>query len=157
MILRTLFPVNLKHWSLELVRPNNSIRDEELTSFGLELNVVQYCLDKDILFVNYQYNLDVPLMDLPRPSKDGILTINGTKKTLITQLIKQSAVSFDREHQSINMKDKDNGYLRINGSKIIHNNYEFDLFASLLTLRTKHSHIFKGTSETHDAGFYKGT
>ncbi|PIM96883.1 DNA-directed RNA polymerase subunit beta [Candidatus Hodgkinia cicadicola] len=157
LILRTLFPVNLKHWSLELVRPNNSIRDEELTSFGLELNVVQYCLDKDILFVNYQYNLDVPLMDLPRPSKDGILTINGTKKTLITQLIKQSAVSFDREHQSINMKDKDNGYLRINGSKIIHNNYEFDLFASLLTLRTKHSHIFKGTSETHDAGFYKGT
>ncbi len=152
-----MFPVDLKHWSLELIRPNNSIKDEELTSFGLELKVVQYCLDKDILFVNYQSNLDVPLMDLPRPSKDGILTINGTKKTLITQLIKQSAVLFDREHRSINMKDRDNGYLKINGSKIIHNNHESDLFASLLALRTKHSHILKGTSETYDVGFYKGT
>ncbi len=96
-------------------------------------------------------------MDLPRPSKDGVLTINGTKKTLITQLIKQPAVLFDREHKSLNMKDKDIGYLKINGSKIIHNNHESDLFASLLALRTKHSHIFKGTSETHDVVFYKGT
>ncbi|PIM96902.1 DNA-directed RNA polymerase subunit beta [Candidatus Hodgkinia cicadicola] len=155
--LRTLFPVDLKRWSLELIRPNNSIRDEESTSFGLELKVVRYCFDKDILFVNHWYNLDVPLMDLPRPSKDGVLTINGTKKTLITQLIKQPAVLFDREHKSLNMKDKDIGYLKINGSKIIHNNHESDLFASLLALRTKHSHIFKGTSETHDVVFYKGT
>ncbi|PIM96856.1 DNA-directed RNA polymerase subunit beta [Candidatus Hodgkinia cicadicola] len=157
LILRPLFPVNLKYWSLELIRPSNFIRDEKITSFGLELNVVSYCLDKGILFINSQYDLDVPLMDLPRPSKDGIVTINGTKKTLITQLIKQSAVLFDRENKFISMKDKDVGYLKINGSKIIHNNHESDLFASLLALRTKHSHIFKGTSGTHDVGFYKGT
>ncbi|PIM95885.1 hypothetical protein [Candidatus Hodgkinia cicadicola] len=157
LILQTLFPVNLKHYSLELIKTSNCIKDEKLTSFGLELNVIRYCLDKDILFVNDQHNLDVLLMDLPRLSKDGILTINGTKKTLITQLIKQSAVLFDRENETISIKDRDIGYLRINGPKIIHNNHESDLFASLLTLKTKHSHIFKGTSETHDVGFYKGT
>ncbi len=57
-------------------------------------------------------------MDLPRPSKDGILIINGTKKTLITQLIKQPTVLFDQENKSISIKGKDIPYLRINGSKI---------------------------------------
>ncbi|PIM96150.1 DNA-directed RNA polymerase subunit beta [Candidatus Hodgkinia cicadicola] len=157
LILRTLFPLNLKHYSLELIKPSNSVKDEKFTSFGLELNVIRYCLDKDILFVIDQYGLDVLLMDLPRPSKDGILTINGTRKTLITQLIKQSAVLFDRENKTISIKDRDVGYLKINGPKIIHNNRESDLFTSLLALKTKHSHIFKGISEIHDVGFYKGT
>ncbi|PIM96012.1 hypothetical protein [Candidatus Hodgkinia cicadicola] len=154
--LRTLFPFDFGHWNLELIRSNNFIKDKKLTSFELYLNVVQYCLDKDIMFICCQFDLDVPLMDLPRLQKDEALTVNGTTKTLIMQLIKQSAVLFDQESESINMKDKHFGYLRIDGSKIEHNNHESDLLTSLLKLKTKRSHIFKGTSGKRDVGFYKG-
>ncbi len=84
----TLFPFNLKYLSLELKRIRNFIKNEWLTSFDLELNIIQYCFYKDIIFVSQQYDLNIPLMDLPRLSKDGILIINGTKKTLITQVNK---------------------------------------------------------------------
>ncbi len=76
-----------------------------------------------------------------------LLIINGTKKTLITQLIKQLTLFFDQENEPISIKGKNIPYLRINGSKIIHNNHESDLFASLLALKTKHSHIFIGLSK----------
>ncbi|PIM94820.1 DNA-directed RNA polymerase subunit beta [Candidatus Hodgkinia cicadicola] len=154
--LRTLFPSDFGHWSLDLTKPNNFIKDKKLTSFELHLNVVQYYLDKDIMFVCYRFDLDVPLVDLPRLPKDEVLTVNGTKKTLIMQLTKQSAVLFDQETESINLKDKHLGYLRISGPKIEHNTHESDLLTSLLRLKTKHSHIFKGTFGTHDVGFYKG-
>ncbi len=95
-------------------------------------------------------------MDLPRLSKDEMLIVNGTKKTLIMQLVKQLGVLFDQENKLISLKDKSLGYLRINRSKIKHNNRESDLLTSLLKLRTKHSHIFKGSFETHDVVFYKG-
>ncbi len=108
------------------------------------------------MFVCYRFDLDVPLVDLPRLPKDEVLTVNGTKKTLIMQLTKQSAVLFDQETESINLKDKHLGYLRISGPKIEHNTHESDLLTSLLRLKTKHSHIFKGTFGTHDVGFYKG-
>ncbi|PIM95245.1 DNA-directed RNA polymerase subunit beta [Candidatus Hodgkinia cicadicola] len=156
LTLRTLFPTNFRHWSLDLININNFIKDEKLTSFELHLNGVQYCHDKDIIFVSHQFDLDVPLMDLPRLSKDEMLIVNGTKKTLIMQLVKQLGVLFDQENKLISLKDKSLGYLRINRSKIKHNNRESDLLTSLLKLRTKHSHIFKGSFETHDVVFYKG-
>ncbi len=77
-----MFPFNLKYLSLELKRISNFIKNERLTSFDLELNIIQYCFIKDIIFVSHQYDLNVPLMDLPRPSKDGILNYKWNKENI---------------------------------------------------------------------------
>ncbi len=95
-------------------------------------------------------------MDLPRLSEDESLTIDGIMKTLVLQLIKQSSVLLDQENKSIDLKDKDVGYLKVVKSKIIHNNHESDLLTSLLSLKTKYSHIFKTTTGTDNIAFYKG-
>ncbi len=147
-----MFPINFRQWILELTRVNNYVKDKRLTSFVLRLNIVQYCLDKDIVSLNQQYSLNVSLMDLPRLSKDESLTIDGIMKTLVMQLIKQSSVLLDQENKSIDLKDKDVGYLKVVKSKIIHNNHESDLPTSLLSLKTKYSHIFKTTTGTDNIG-----
>ncbi len=98
----------------------------------------------------HQYDLDIPLMDLLRLTKDKILIVNNTKKSLIMQLTKQLAVLFDQENKVISMKGKSFGYLKINGSMIQHNNYESGLLINLLKLKTKHSHIFKNIYRTND-------
>ncbi len=151
-----MFPINFGQWILELTRINNHVKDKNLTSFVLHLNVAQYCLDKDIVFLNQQYSLDVSLMDLPRLLKDELLIIDDVMKTLVIQLIKQSSVLLDQENKSINLKNKGVGYLKIVKSKLIHNNHESDLLTSLFKLKTKYPHILKTTIGTDNIAFYKG-
>ncbi|PIM96056.1 DNA-directed RNA polymerase subunit beta [Candidatus Hodgkinia cicadicola] len=154
--IRTLFPLDFEYWNIELVRIRNFIKSERSTMFELELNITWWYFENDIAFICYRHDFNVPLMNLPRLTKNGILIINNTKKILVMQLIKQSAVSFDQESESISLKDKYLDYLKINKSKIKHNTRESDLLASLLKLKTKHSHIFKNTYGTKEVMFYKG-
>ncbi len=57
------------------------------------------------MFVSHRYDLNVPLIDLSKIiTKIWILTINGTKKILIIQLIKWSTVLFNQENKSISIK-----------------------------------------------------
>ncbi len=89
------------------------------------------------MFIEQQYNLDMVLMDLPRLSKDEVLIIDGIINTLVMQLIRQPSVLFDRKDRSINLKNKNGGYLKIVKSEIMHDNYKSDLLVSLLKLKTK--------------------
>ncbi|PIM95577.1 DNA-directed RNA polymerase subunit beta, partial [Candidatus Hodgkinia cicadicola] len=155
--LQPLFPIMFEYWTLELTGINNYVKSERLTTFELCFDVVQYRLiDEDVMFIGQHYDFNLVLMDLPRLSKDEVLTIDGVMKTLVMQLIRQPSVLFDRKNGSINLKNKNGGYLKIVKSEIMHDNYKSDLLISLLKLKTKYSHIFKSIIGTNDIVFYKG-
>ncbi|PIM96729.1 DNA-directed RNA polymerase subunit beta [Candidatus Hodgkinia cicadicola] len=153
---QTLFPLDFGYLVIELVRISNFIKNERLTTFELDLNIIQCCIDKDIIFVCHRHDLNVPLMDLPRLTKNGTLIVNNIEKILIMQLVKQSAVLFDQESESISIKDKHLSYLKISESEITHNNHESNLLTSLLKLKAKYSHMFKNICGTNEVIFYKG-
>lgn len=82
-------------------------------------------------------------MILPSLTKHNTVLVNGAKKTLIIQLVRDITVMFDQDNGVINMTTKSSKRLGIQGSRIKYGDYESDLFATMLKLKSKYSHILK--------------
>lgn len=129
-----LFPFDIGHWRLEYGKVEICISSRTMDVFGLILDVIQYSIDKKITFISQKLELNIPLVILPSLTKHNTVLVDGVKKTLIMQLVRDITVMFDKDNGVINMTTKSSKRLGIQGSRIKYGDYESDLFATMLKL-----------------------
>ncbi len=96
------------------------------------------------------------LVILPTLMRNNAVLVDGVKKTLVLQLIRNISVVFDRDNEVINMVTRSSTHLKIQGSRIKYGNCNSDLFATMLLLKSKYSHILKNISDLTHLVYYKG-
>ncbi|PIM95454.1 DNA-directed RNA polymerase subunit beta [Candidatus Hodgkinia cicadicola] len=151
-----LFPFDIGHWRLEYGKVEICISSRTMDVFGLILDVIQYSIDKKITFISQKLELNIPLVILPSLTKHNTVLVDGVKKTLIMQLVRDITVMFDKDNGVINMTTKSSKRLGIQGSRIKYGDYESDLFATMLKLKSKYSHILKNILELEHLVYFNG-
>ncbi|PIM96953.1 DNA-directed RNA polymerase subunit beta [Candidatus Hodgkinia cicadicola] len=160
----SLFPVDSDYGSLEFISIDHSVLEDATNStirnkFILKINVNLYHLIGDVIFVGQRSQVDVPLMELPQLTDNDEVVVNGINRVLVSQLIKQSAVSLDRTDGIVTLKLMTNGgtHLTIENLRIKYADYySGDLLTTLLMLKTKYVHILDAYSEVKSIAFFKG-
>ncbi|PIM96484.1 DNA-directed RNA polymerase subunit beta [Candidatus Hodgkinia cicadicola] len=151
-----LFPFDIGRWSLEYGKVEICILSRTTNMFGLILDVIQYRVDKKITVISQRLELSTPLVTLPSLSKDNAVLVDGVKKTLIMQLIRDITVMFDQDTREINMVTRSLKRLKIQGSRIKYGDYESDMFTTLLALKSKYTHILKNILELQQLVYFSG-
>ncbi|PIM96223.1 DNA-directed RNA polymerase subunit beta [Candidatus Hodgkinia cicadicola] len=154
--IRGLFPLDIGHWRLEYGKVDICVLSRTTNVFGLILDVVQYLIDKKITFISQRLELSIPLVALPSLSEDNSVLVDGIKKTLVMQLIRDITVMFDRDTGEINMVTRSLKRLEIQGSRIKYGNCESDILVTLLFLKSKYSHILKNILELQQLVYFSG-
>ncbi|PIM96932.1 DNA-directed RNA polymerase subunit beta [Candidatus Hodgkinia cicadicola] len=154
--IRGLFPFSIGCWRLEYGRIEIYILSEISNSFDLILDVIRYQSYKSITFISQRSELNMPLVILPTLTRDNVVLIDGVKKTLTMQLIRNISVVFDRDNEVINMVTRSLSHLKIHGSRIKCGDCDSDLLTTMLWLKSKYSHILKNISDLTHLCYYKG-